>query len=89
MDRKNYNYIDWMTEADCIGLTKLFYAPVAETRNELSKREKAAKSICSMCNVRVECLNYALDNDEKYGLWGGLSEDERHIMVRGNTRRRR
>lgn len=35
------------------------------------------KRVCMACEVRTECLEYALDNDERYGIWGGKSERER------------
>ena len=38
---------------------------------------REAKRICSGCEVRAECLEYALANDERFGIWGGLSERER------------
>lgn len=41
---------------------------------------KAAKRVCAMCDVTGECLNYALENDEKFGIWGGLSERERRKL---------
>lgn len=37
----------------------------------------AAKTVCSRCPVTQECLEHALENGEKLGVWGGLSEDER------------
>ncbi|WP_082984847.1 WhiB family transcriptional regulator [Mycobacterium sp. 1245499.0] len=40
------------------------------------------KLVCSMCEVRVECLSYALDRDERWGIWGGLSERERRRLKR-------
>ena len=45
-----------------------------------SSRE--AKRICSECPVRIECLNYALRRDERYGVWGGMSERERRRLKR-------
>lgn len=36
-----------------------------------------AKTVCRSCEVRPECLEYALDNGEQFGVWGGLSERER------------
>jgi WhiB family transcriptional regulator, redox-sensing transcriptional regulator len=40
-----------------------------------------AKAVChNDCPVRAECLNFALVNGEKYGIWGGLDEDERRGM---------
>lgn len=41
-----------------------------------------AKKICLSCDVRVECLRYALDHDERFGIWGGLSERERRRLSR-------
>lgn len=44
-----------------------------------------AKAICSRCAVRPECLQAALDNDERFGIWGGLSERERRHLKRAHT----
>lgn len=41
---------------------------------------RAAKQVCLKCPVRQECLDYALDNDERFGIWGGLSERERRRL---------
>lgn len=43
---------------------------------------REAKKVCSGCEVRVECLEYALENDERFGIWGGLSERERRKLKR-------
>ena len=43
---------------------------------------RGAKRICSGCDVRAECLEYALANDERFGIWGGLSERERRRLRR-------
>ena len=39
-----------------------------------------AKRVCSGCTVRAECLEFALANDERFGIWGGLSERERRRL---------
>lgn len=44
---------------------------------------REAKRICLGCEVRDECLDYALANDERFGIWGGLSERERRRLKRG------
>ena len=41
-----------------------------------------AKRVCAACLVRQECLDYAMDNDERFGIWGGLSERERRRLRR-------
>jgi WhiB family transcriptional regulator, redox-sensing transcriptional regulator len=38
---------------------------------------REAKRTCMACEVRVQCLDYALTNGERFGIWGGLSERER------------
>jgi WhiB family redox-sensing transcriptional regulator len=44
---------------------------------------REAKKICQSCEVRTECLEYALAHDERFGIWGGLSERERRRLKRG------
>jgi WhiB family redox-sensing transcriptional regulator len=46
---------------------------------------REAKMVCRGCDVRVECLEYALAHDERFGIWGGLSERERRRMKREAT----
>ena len=43
---------------------------------------REAKRVCTACDVRAECLEYALANDERFGIWGGLSERERRKLKR-------
>ncbi len=57
----------------------------AETDPEAFFPEKGgstreAKKICVGCEVRSECLEYALAHDERFGIWGGLSERERRKL---------
>ena len=57
----------------------------AETDPEAFFPEKGgstrdAKKICTSCEVRTQCLEYALENDERFGIWGGLSERERRKL---------
>ena len=41
---------------------------------------REAKRVCLTCEVRDQCLEYALANDERFGIWGGLSERERRKL---------
>jgi WhiB family redox-sensing transcriptional regulator len=41
---------------------------------------REAKKVCTGCEVRAECLEYALAHDERFGIWGGLSERERRRL---------
>ena len=43
---------------------------------------RAAKRVCGSCEVRAECLAYALEHGERFGIWGGLSERERRRLTR-------
>jgi WhiB family redox-sensing transcriptional regulator len=51
---------------------------------------REAKRVCRSCEVRAECLEYALEHDERFGIWGGMSERERRRLKRqaGLARRR-
>lgn len=50
------------------------------------EQARAAKSLCQACDERPTCLEWALENDEVYGIWGGLSERER-LKIRREQRR--
>ena len=56
---------------------RLFFVPDDEPGAERAAREAEAKAVCVLCPVRLECLDYALRNSIKYGIWGGLSQAER------------
>lgn len=62
---------EWMADANCLGVDQRVFFP---ERGEVTS---FAKSICRACDVQAECLAYALNSDEKFGIWGGTSERER------------
>ena len=75
------------TEGDDTALAWQSEALCAQTDPEAFFPEKGgstrdAKRICTSCDVRGECLEYALHNDERFGIWGGLSERERRKLKR-------
>jgi WhiB family transcriptional regulator, redox-sensing transcriptional regulator len=58
-----------------------FYPPMhTERKHERLARERRAKSVCASCPVRVECLEHAIAVDERYGIWGGLNQEERRTL---------
>jgi WhiB family transcriptional regulator, redox-sensing transcriptional regulator len=62
-------------------------ARCAEVDPELFFVEKGAstrpaKRVCMACEVRAECLGYALEHNELYGVWGGMSDRERRRLKR-------
>jgi WhiB family transcriptional regulator, redox-sensing transcriptional regulator len=48
--------------------------------------ERKAKSICGRCQVRTECLSYALQTRIEFGVWGGLNGKERRTLLRGSAK---
>jgi WhiB family redox-sensing transcriptional regulator len=71
---------DWHDEAICKGATKVFYPDANADKRESVRNINRAKKICAGCPVRVECLEYAIENGEDKGVWGGTSERERRRM---------
>ena len=73
---------DWQTHAACRGTdTANFYHPENERGPSRTRRESRAKDVCSGCPVIENCLQWALAVREPYGVWGGLSADEREAML--------
>ena len=73
----------WQPVGLCRGNhSHLFFAPSSvERKEEREHRELRAKSICMICPVRIPCLEYAMEIREPYGIWGGLTEVERHQVL--------
>lgn len=60
----------------------LFFPPSAtERKEERERREHKAKAICAVCTVKDDCLEFALEIREPYGIWGGLTETERRQVA--------
>ncbi len=73
---------DWQSQAACRGRdTANFYHPENERGPSRARRERQAKSICAQCPVVANCLRWALAAREPYGVWGGLSVDERELLI--------
>jgi WhiB family transcriptional regulator, redox-sensing transcriptional regulator len=70
------NALAWQTDALCAQTDPEAFFP------EKGGSTRDAKRICGSCDVRGECLDYALENDERFGIWGGLSERERRKLKR-------
>ena len=70
---------NWQDDANCLGVdTNLFYP-------ERGASTREAKEVCRGCVVRADCLEFALQNGEKFGIWGGLTERERKRIRRQRT----
>ena len=66
----------WRDRAACRGIDPEIFYPVSDVD------AAEAKSICAVCPVREACLEYALANRERDGVWGGATERERRRMIR-------
>jgi WhiB family transcriptional regulator, redox-sensing transcriptional regulator len=73
----------WQTRANCMGVDPDLFFP------ERGASTREAKEVCRGCVVREDCLEYALANGEKFGIWGGLSERERRRLRRQRAMQRR
>ncbi|HEY3870835.1 MAG TPA: WhiB family transcriptional regulator [Actinocrinis sp.] len=74
----NADLWDWQLRGLCRGKdSSLFFHPEGERGAARSSREEAAKEICMNCPVRISCADHALKVREPYGVWGGMTEDER------------
>ena len=67
---------DWQEQALCAQTDPEAFFP------EKGGSTREAKRICQACGVRDECLEYALEHDERFGIWGGLSDRERRRLRR-------
>jgi WhiB family transcriptional regulator, redox-sensing transcriptional regulator len=67
---------DWTERAVCAQTDPEAFFP------EKGGSTREAKQVCKGCEVSDECLDYALDHDERFGIWGGLSERERRKLKR-------
>ena len=80
----------WQGQAACRGSDPgLFFGPDIEDLAARQARETKAKRICSTCVVQRDCYAYASVRDERYGVWGGVTEDERRAARRNARRRER
>jgi len=67
----------WMDDAQCVHYDpELWFSPIHTTRITL------ALAVCGECVVRAECLTYARTNDLRYGIFGGLTAQQRHQLTK-------
>ncbi|HEX4541484.1 MAG TPA: WhiB family transcriptional regulator [Acidimicrobiales bacterium] len=69
----------WQAQANCMGVDPDLFFP------ERGGSTREAKEVCRGCVVREDCLEYALANGEKFGIWGGMSERERRRVRRARA----
>ncbi len=83
--------LEWQEEAACrVHENLLFFgADDGESELERQSREAQAKAICHTCPVREPCLEFAMETNQRYGIWGGLTDKERSSLKRRRARARR
>lgn len=73
---------NWASRAACKGLDPAIFYP--QDDDEAGE----AKAVCAECPVQLACLEYAIDEREKNGVWGGATERERLRIIRRRRRLR-
>jgi WhiB family redox-sensing transcriptional regulator len=73
----------WQARANCMGVDPDLFFP------ERGASTREAKDVCRGCVAREDCLEYALENGEMFGIWGGMSERERRRLRRARAIERR
>lgn len=78
----------WMARGACVNHpTDLWFPSTSDGRKGrpsgmYAGQAARAKKVCSTCPVVAECAAYAITNREEFGVWGGLDEDERRLIIR-------
>lgn len=75
----------WWELAECRSADPELFFPMAGTRAWRADVTRA-KAMCSRCPIREQCLDYAIESHQAFGVWGGASEEERRLIT---ARRRR
>lgn len=77
---------EWQMEGACRSASPdIFFHPEAERGQSRARRVQRAKAICGTCPVLEQCRAHALAVREPYGVWGGLTEDERDAIYRATA----
>ena len=71
----------WRDQAACIGHEDLFYSTEDELKGQRRRKEDQAKTVCATCPVLTTCREFAMQTNELYGVWGGLTEIDRHNLA--------
>lgn len=82
MEQYSQSSEEWFKSASCSREDPEMFFP----QRAKSKAEADAMQVCRECPVRQECLDYALEHEERFGVWGGVSERERKAMLRRRSR---
>lgn len=77
---------EWQLEGSCRRANPdVFFHPEGERGPARRDRDSAAKAVCASCPVLLRCREHALLVREPYGVWGGMTEDEREAVYAGDA----
>lgn len=71
--KADFGYLHWQEKARCAGADPSLFFPSEE-------ESEVALQMCRECLVREECLEYALEHNIEFGIWGGMTEAERRTL---------
>ena len=73
--------LEWRRQAACRLMPAEMFFPVG-TSGVAVEDLAAAKAVCAQCEVRMACLDYAVETRQEFGIWGGTDEEERRDLAR-------
>ena len=79
---------DWRDVAACRDTDPDLFFPVGTTGNA-AQQIRAAKAVCDLCPAKEPCLQFAIENNQDSGVWGGTAEDERRVLRRAWVKARK
>jgi WhiB family transcriptional regulator, redox-sensing transcriptional regulator len=78
--------VDWRSASACLSADPDLFFPIS-VKGPAAGQVDAAKAICAGCQVRADCLGFALAQRDMLGIWGGTTDDERRMLRRTAARR--
>jgi WhiB family transcriptional regulator, redox-sensing transcriptional regulator len=85
MRLRRWDFESWRNDAACQALGVDFFFPVGDSPQSLED-VNGAKTVCQSCSVQDNCLEFALATGQRFGIWGGTSENER-LRIRRHRRK--
>ena len=74
------DFPEWMSRGLCAETDPEAFFP------EKGAPSRSARQVCAVCPVRDQCLEYAMEHDERFGIWGGTSARQRRALKKGGRR---
>ena len=71
----------WMANANCLSADKDLFFPAKQVTPDKHIKIAKALALCDACEVKQECLNYSIENEIIYGIWGGLGSYQRRKLM--------